>query len=579
MLNQYYADELLFLRELGKEFARIQPEAAPYLDSAGADPDVERLLEGFAFLTGNVREKIDDELPELTYSLINNFWPHYLRPFPSATIIQFASQNASGSGISARIPRGSFVDSGAIEGTVCTFQTTSDIDVQALRIADVELQREQDKHLRLRLEARNGFTLDQCAGESLRIFLGGDQSVSRSLYLLFMAYCANIEVCSTAGDVLTTIDASKIRPGGFEDDEALIPYPKKSFGGFRLLQEFFCFPQKFLFILIDEWNTSPALRGLKTVDFCFNLDRLPRALPAISSDYLFLNCTPAVNVFPHDADPVRLTPDRREYKIRPSGANAEHYEVYSIDKVSGIVRGQAKPNSYMPLFSLGKYGEPTGHWYDERRRPNLSGDATSMYVNFVHDGELGDEGGETITMDLLCTNRNLPIRLSPGDINVANSRSSGLPRFRNISKPSAPIPPPIDKKIIWRLISHLSLNYTSMLDVESIRVLLATYDFRAMVDRQAQQMHERLTQGLIEVTSTAATRLFRGMPLRGTAVRLSLDEDLFSSEGAMLLFASVMDRFLSQYATMNSFMQLSIAGTRTGFEHQFEARLGKKAVC
>ena len=149
MFNKYYQDELSFLREMGREFSRTYPEAAPLLAEAGSDPDVERLLEGFAFLAGRIREKIEDEFPEITQALMELLWPHYLRPVPSMAILQFEPlpQAAKEAHV---VPRGTLVDSVPVDGTAVRFRTTQDVCMHPVVLDGVELRTEAPPHLRIR---------------------------------------------------------------------------------------------------------------------------------------------------------------------------------------------------------------------------------------------------------------------------------------------------------------------------------------------------------------------------------------------------------------------------------------------
>src|SRR5437868_9433607 len=74
---------------MGRAFGEANPRVAGLLAERGGDPDVERLLEGFAFLTARIRERADAAVPELAHGLCELLLPHYLRPLPAATVVEF----------------------------------------------------------------------------------------------------------------------------------------------------------------------------------------------------------------------------------------------------------------------------------------------------------------------------------------------------------------------------------------------------------------------------------------------------------------------------------------------------------
>jgi type VI secretion system protein ImpG len=158
MLNKYYQDELAYLREMGQEFARANPQGAHFVGEASSDPDVERLLEGFAFLTARLRQKLENELPELTHSLLELLWPHYLRPIPSTTIIQFEALPQAAKEVRT-IPRGAELHSIPVDGTPCRFRTVSDVTLAPLILETLTLRKDATPQLKLRFRLPDGVSL------------------------------------------------------------------------------------------------------------------------------------------------------------------------------------------------------------------------------------------------------------------------------------------------------------------------------------------------------------------------------------------------------------------------------------
>lgn len=454
MYAKYYQDELLFLRELGREFSRANPDAAPFLAEAGSDPDVERLLEGFAFLTARIRQKLDDELPELTHALMEMFWPHYLRPIPSLTIMQF--EPTSQAAREARVvPRGTEVSALPVDGTHCVFRTTAEVSLLPVSLRQVDVRKGQQPQIVLRFRLPEGLTLDKVPLASLRLYLAGETPVVRALYLCLCRYatgisCMREQFGQGAAQPLALPEAS-IKPGGFGENEGLLPYSKLSFPGFRLLQEYFAFAPKFMFVDIQGLSGLQKAGAIGAFDLAVNLSRLPDDMPPVSVANVLLNCAPAVNLFKHDADPVRVDLRRTEYKIRPGGGDPAHFEIYSIDKVTGLLRGTAKPREFRPLFRVGVAGAG-GSYYRARTERAIVGEGTDVFITPVSgdvDGEV-----ETLSMELTCTNRQLPSKLGIGDVSVPTSNSPAFAKFKNISKPAQSVPPPLGDDLHWRLLSQ-----------------------------------------------------------------------------------------------------------------------------
>lgn len=583
MFNKYYQDELTYLRELGREFAQTYTEAAQFLGEAGSDPDVERLLEGFSFLTARLRQKLDDEIPEITHALLEMFWPHYLRPIPALAILQFDPLPQAAKEVRT-IARGVELDSAPVDGTACRFRTVYDTQMVPISIQGVELRTETPPSLRIRFRMAEGVSPKKINAQNLRIHLHGEGLVTRAIYMCLCRYLKKVTFRATEGGSSAkpvAMGPEAVQPVGFAANEHLLPYPSTSFLGFRLLQEYFAFPQKFMFVdlRIDRLADLGECRAFEAQ---FDFERLPEAMPAISPTNFLLNCTPVVNLFKHDGDPIRISHERTEYRLRPSGANSLHYEVYSIEKLTGHVQGQPKPRVYVPFFSFGHSLRTAGDdaaWFRSRVEMSPLGDGTDHYVSF----QGRDIGGalpvtETVSVELMCTNRQLPSKLKVGDISVPTSSMPPIAKFKNITKISPSVPPPLGGDVYWRLLSHLSLNYLSLTSVESIRTILQLYHFRALADRPSEQQLKQMLNGVKSVSAVPATRMFLGTPVRGIVTTIELDEENFAGEGEVYLFASVLNEFLSLYVSLNAFSQLTVKGVRYGEIHQWPPRIGRRSI-
>jgi type VI secretion system protein ImpG len=582
MFNKYYQDELLYLRELGAEFARAHPAAAHFLAAPESDPDVERLLEGFAFLAARVRQKLDDELPEVTHGLIGLLWPHYLRPVPSASILEFQPV-LQALRQTQTVPRGIAVQSLPVEGTPCVFRTCAEVKLQPISLDQVELESTAAGPSRLRLEFRlwNRVKPEQLDLSRIRLYLHGDPTMAFALYHALRTLVAEAVALSSEGGTTGSTIPLRVEPAGFVEEEPLLPYPARSLPGYRLLQEYFALPQKFLFVDLCGLERLSQLG----IEDRFRVEvRLARALPATlrpTREDVRLHCVPVVNLFAHEADPLRLDRTKTEYRVRPSGKDPQHYEIFSVDRVCGLVPGSAEEREIPAFYSFrhdpATAGDPA--YYFPRLRSSVVDGRTDTYLTFVDArgaGKLPVE--ETITIELTCTNRRLPEALRVGDVQVPTDSSPELVKFRNLLVPTRSVPPPLDGDLPWRLTSHLSLSYLSVTDLEALRGILRLYNFQVLHDARAARAATLRLEGIESLQAKPREVLVHGNLVRGTAVEIGLRDDRFAGDGDLFLFAEILNEFLSLHASLNSFTQLTVRQTQKGETYTWPCKIGRQTL-
>ena len=317
------------------------------------------------------------------------------------------------------------------------------------------------------------------------------------------------------------------------------------------------------------------------------LDEVDRMLDIGFREDIRLHCVPVVNLFAHNAEPIRLEHDRLRYLIQPARtgiADRRHAEIYAVDRVLGLIRAQGLESrefkSFYSFAHVGALDASQATYYQTHVTPSVIGkDArfgTDTWLSFV----VGDQKNalpseETISVELTCTNRDLPRELRAGDICEPSDRSPAGTRFRNLLKPTPTICPPLGQGLHWRLISHMSLNYVSLTNIDHFKELLRVYDFEAAFDAQRAAAHQRRLDGILDIRATYRERMVRGAPIRGLQVDLELNEDHFAGEGDAYLFAGILDRFVAAYVTLNSFTQLNVRFARTGHSHSFAPRWGE----
>ncbi|MFJ4347468.1 type VI secretion system baseplate subunit TssF [Pseudomonas sp. NPDC089401] len=587
--NHYYQSELTALRQLGRRFAERSPALAPYLGQAGRDPDVERLLEGFAFLTGRLRQKLDDELPELTHSLMLLLWPNYMRPLPAFSILQFDPLRQAGPAL--RVERDTPVEGRPIDGVSCRFRTCYPTDVLPLKLSALNYSLNgQGALLSLRLEMNCDGNVGDVKLSRLRLHLAGERYISQMLYLSLLRGLAGIELLplgangkpmlNAAGEpLLLKAKNATVNPVGFAEEEALIPYPLNTFRGYRFLQEYFAFQDKFLFVDVnglDVLQSLPeeTLKQVHGVEVRFDIRKAEAQRLRPTLDNVKLYCTPIVNLFKHDALPIRLDGKQDEYLLLPAELDPEHCGVFSVDSVTGWSPGGLGYQEYVPFESFEhdpSFDVPVSRsHYSLRQRSSLLHDGLDTYLSFgVHSGE----SHETLSIELTCTNQNLPRQLKLGDICMLSEQTPEFLTFRNITAVTASYAPPLNRDFLWKLISNMSLNYLSLADVDALKVILETYDLPRYYDQHAEKVSRRLLGGLKAIRHQHVDRLHRGLPLRGLRTELTIDPEGYIGEGDLFVFASVLNEFFALYASLNSYHELRVKSTQ-GEVYQWTPRMG-----
>lgn len=586
-LDRLFRDELEFLRLQGKEFAKNNPSLTHLLSEEASDPDVERLLEGFAFLSARLRHKIEDDFPELTHSILNLLWPDYLRPFPSTTIMQFLPVPKS---ITKKhvLEKGMLMRSRPVDGTPCQFTTVHDLSVYPLEISSIKPSHSKQKSvLKMDLKTMGGLPLNSIDCDHLPVHLSGSDFNASTLYLWVTHYLDYILV-SIDGQT-RQLNSQHIETPGFLPEESLLHHHKNTFDGYRILQEFLIFPRRFYFFdlvnLLSIWGSSES----DQVSFEFHFTRpLPTGINVYDEDFA-LHCVPAVNLFQHDADPIMLDGKLTDYPLRPSGNHDGHYEVFSIDKVSGwsdFNSGESDMlREYSPFESFQHEVESAANrkalYYRNKVRSSLSRNGTEQSISFIRSDEsnfIPTDSREAISIQMTCTNRNLPEGLAVGDVCIPTEFTPSFVEFSNITRPTASLYPVLDGGLHWQLISNLSLNYLSLLDVDSLRTIINAYDFRAHVDIQSERASQSRALAIKSINTRPIDILLEGLPIRGLQSTMEIDQEKFLSEGQLYLFGTVLSHFFALYSSINSFHKLEVINTSNNEKYTWKLQNGRQPV-
>ncbi len=572
MFNKYFQQELSSLREIAGEFSKENPAIAPMLGDSATDPDVERLLEGVAFLTGSIRQRIDDEFPEIIHEFLRQIWPHYLRPLPSSSILGFTHGEKEKSG---HVPTGAFVDTLPVDGTRCRYKTCYDVDVEPLSITGVDYQEPAGKNpvIRLGLQLLET-TAENWKIEKLKFYLGGNFKKAADLYYILFNNLNRIIIRNTGDGSECVLDKSCLKPAGFSDDEVLIPYPSNSFKGYRLIQEYFHMPEKFLFVELSGWENWINRVGVTEFEIEFQLEKTPDHFFKIDANSFVLASTPVVNTFPHPAAPVIVDHKKNDYKIRPAGDDMTKYQIYSVEKVSGFIRGIGKEQNFEAFHSF-RTGDET-HIYNEKIRKSPVHDAVDYSITLSYPPGFSSIDLKTLSFDIICTNGNLPELIDSGGICVPTASVPGFVKFKNLIKPTSAVLPPLGSPMLWRLVSLLTLNASSLSKPENLKSLLRLYLMKeGNRDKKRVIANEKRIEGIKFLETASIDRLVKGIMMRGLEVRLKVSMGHFAGPGDLYLFGMILDNFLGLYVTMNTFTRLVINEIDTGERFTWPERIGQ----
>ncbi|WP_305042635.1 type VI secretion system baseplate subunit TssF [Geoalkalibacter sp.] len=553
-MRDYYEAEMRLLRESAREFARLYPEQAAMLnidELRDRDPYVERLLEGMAYLSAHVRRRLDDDVPELCEALLNQLWPHFLRPFPAATIVQFSPR--PGQLQQAQLlARGALLMSPPLgsERVISRFRTTSDLLLQPLHLKSVQTEETAAGATLLRLRFQLDAGLDAAALhlKAVKLHIHADAALALKLYHLLVAATRRAEIRFPDLPDLSAQGLGgqeTIQPCHLGGEDLLVPGVGRSFLGYHLLQEYFCFREKYLFVELGRLDGVDWPSGCQSFEIRLTLDGRFEPEERLTRENLRLHCAPAINLFETSAEPIRLTHRRSEYPLLAEAALSEGVEIYSLDEVVGIEGASGARRSYQPLHGF-RHKARGGRFYQVARREQ--GEASPAHYLAV--GGIEDFGQETLSCALTACNGDLPHRHLPErGLSLATSEMPSYLRFANLLRPTARLKPPARRDFRLTLLAHLSLALGSLDSPEALRQLLRLYDW------SGRDHNQRRIAGITELRLSPVNRIRRGGLLRGVEVRVGVREDHFINTGDVHLFGELLHVFFSRFASLNLFVE------------------------
>lgn len=599
----YYNRELDALRRLAGDFADANPKVAGRLRLTPDkidDPLVERLLEGVAFLSARAQRRLDDEFPEISDALLSVLYPHALAPVPSGAIAQLAGQ--PGLRVPVIVPSGTAIETDPIRGEPCRFRTSYETTLWPVEIESVKLtglplaapacpgMAGARSSLRITLATTDPeVSFAELGVDRLRCFLRSPLEQSLPLYELLCGHVLGMALADGPNDDRPTLlRPSPVEPVGFKPEQALYPWSARSFSGFRLLTEYFALPEKFLFVDLAGLDARTLVQTGNRLDLFLYFDQsMPELEARLQPDALALNCTPMVNLFQRQCEPIPLTHEKTEYPILPDARRPAALEVWSVEQVREL-RADGSTRPWRPFYrhpSDAPAGEEPAGFYTTARRDSMSPLTGTDLLLAPFDPALDvDRPADTVlSVDALCTNRDLPAELPWGNGQPRLRLSQGISAVTGVTcltAPTATLRAPLRDRRSWRLISHLSLGHLSIVGgaaaADSLREVIRLYDLRDTPESRAA------VAGLLAIRSEPATARVpgarRGSFCRGLDVTLEFDGRVWESAGLFLLSA-VIEHFLALHATVNSFVRTTaVLQGRKGTVFRAAPRAGTRVL-
>ncbi|HKE95776.1 MAG TPA: type VI secretion system baseplate subunit TssF [Povalibacter sp.] len=617
---RYYNRELQHVREMGAEFAREYPKIAGRLGLEGfecADPYVERLLEGFAYLAARVQLKVDAEFPTFTQHLLQIVYPHYLAPTPSMAIAQFQPDlNEAGLALGYTVPRGTAMRSviGKDDRTPCDYRTAHETQLWPLEVKEAKYFGSTAglaaigvtstdgvrAGLRITFRVTAGVPLPELRLADLTMHVSGADELPGVLYETLFANGTGFVVrAPSARGTAHTRDRSKIARCGFEDTEALIPYGRRSFQGYRLLHEYFAFPERFLFFTLRDLGS--AIRSLPGNEFevivLFN-----RAMPAlegtVSAENFRLFCTPVINLVEKRADRIHLDGVDHEYQVIADRTRPLDFEIYDVLRAEGYGSGTEPEMFFEPFYAS---TELTWHgrqkaFFTLRREPRMlstkqraqgprsSYVGSEVFVSLVDADQAPYSSNlRQLGLQVLCTNRDLPLHMpigkGPTDFTV--DIGAPLKAIRCVAGPTKPRESSVHGEYAWRLISHLSLNYLSLLESSAKEGATALREILSLYSDPHDLAIQRQIDGVREIAARPTTGRLPAADhvsyVRGLDIQLTCEDAAFQGQGPFLLGA-VLDEFFRRHVTLNSFTRLTLRTLNRGEVMRWPSRQGQRQI-
>ena len=583
MIEKYYEEELRYLYESGRQFAKTHPDQARFLniDAVGdRDPYVERLFEGFAFLAARIREKLDDSFPELSEGMIDLLWPHLQQEIPSVTMMEFKPRSGYLTETKT-LPRGIELLSRPVgpDNAICTFTTTQEVPLNPLSLTAVEksVDTKGKGTITFRFKIEPGVSWPKVRLEPLRLFLHAELPVAMTLHELLTRHVVASKIVFDDGGAAKEAvieGAGAATPGGLLPGEALLPCDSRSYWGYALLLEYFAYPEKFLFVDLhgfDHEQFKTLERAPERICVSLTLDGdFPRDRP-FSTENFRLFCSPAVNLFRRSAEPIPTKITENEYLVTADIQRPASFSAHSVVSVTGIDRVSGERFEYDPLHSFKALGSDAGRTFIARHRRGF-GKKRELLLTIGGSRKSGENAAaeENLSVEAYFTNGSLARdEIRENGITFPGADFPNAVSFTNITRPTLPCQPPDDEHR-WTFLAHLGASYSSLASAERLKAFLRLYDWSGSEGRR------RRIEAIKEVTLRPSEALVRGSLIRGVRYTVTIEESAFADLSDLHLFGAALAAFFSHYVSINSLFELEFSARPSGRTITWDCLRGKR---
>ena len=572
--TDYYQRELSRLRDLAATYAKSHPELAAVVTGNPADPSVERLFEGVAFINANLQMKLDDDIPEIIQELTEKLHPWNLKAIPATTIVAFTPKAELTQPL--LIAAGTEVASIPIEETKCKFKTCYDVTVHPLTLVDVSYSHPSGKAPSIKLQCElKGIGLSSWMTKSIRFYLGDEYQKACDQYLLLMRYVKRILITAQGSMAVVEMPPDCLRTVGFTENETVLTDGANFLTGHLLLQEYFLFRDKFLFIDLIGLDACCTLGNSSSFEINIELAASLPIVPTVNKNSLILFATPIINIFVHKAKPITITQDKIKQKIIPNAKHTQHYKIYTIDKIERVCCAPSIKSTLTEKCTYSQRNTNDIRYNFINIKQNYS-EELDTYLSFADENAHSYAHGVKFCINLTCTNGVLSDHLQIGDICIPTSQTPATTEFRNIKPINYSISRDTETNKHWKVLAVFSLNRTSLDIADNLRSILRLFIPSNNRNQAVVKTNLERLEALASIEARPTDRLIRGNVYRGYDIRMKLNGDHFSGLGDLFLFSSVLERFLGGYVTQNYFTHLAVEDVNKGKIFEWPARRGDK---
>jgi type VI secretion system protein ImpG len=563
----YYQDELKYLTDLGKDYAERWPDNAAFLSSgAASDPDVERLLQGFSFLTARLHQRLDNQFSEIAEGFLSMLWPQYLTPTPAIAMIEFIPDSKLVKNVQT-INKNAVLHTKAYSWGRCDFRTCHPVILYPFRLANVVVESRANRNfMQLNFDLNPGSNMSESELDSLQIHLfHTDRRLIYDWYLWLTQYVKHAKLKADTGELDTEITLS---PVGFESNDAFLPTSLTEPQGFRTLREFTSYSQRFFTVQIDSLKALKNIGESSSFQVIIDFgDQMPTGkMKNIDVDFFRLFCVPAVNLFQTSAN-VNHDYTRREYPLRTNQDKLENYEVFSTNNVFAIEEKTGKRIDYHPYFSMKSIQEQLSNRTNtyrtrfidiqaKKNNQNLTGRDCLISFQESPENEF-EKHPKTVTIDLISTNRQAATKLSNGDICRPSEDIPALTSFRDIGKLNPQIDTPQAGSFYWLLISSLAISRETMQNLDNLKSLIKLYT----QGKVAESSLNRMLSCLVDLNVQNDVVIITGYPCRCLNVQFwfDIEPERFAES---YLFGRILFELLRSAVSINTRINVTIRNTR-----------------